>query len=448
MARLFGTDGVRGLANRDLTLEMSIQLAQAAAIVMGEEARSRGIKPKAVIGRDPRISGEFIAAAVAAGLSSSGVDVFDAGVLPTPATAFLTADLDADFGVMISASHNAAPDNGIKIFARGGHKLDDSIEEAIEAAMAGEKLAPIGAGVGHVTRFADAEDRYIVHLLKSLPNRLDGLKIVLDCAHGAAAGVSPEVFADAGAKVVVIGADPDGLNINDGYGSTHLSALQTAVLEHGADLGIAHDGDADRCLAVDHTGAIVDGDQIMAILALSLKERGQLARNTLVATVMSNLGLKIAMRENGINMIETKVGDRYVLEEIRAGGYTLGGEQSGHVIFSQYATTGDGILTGLKIGAEVARTKKTLAELATAMKVYPQVLINVKGVDKTKVDSNAAVQASVAEAEADLHGSGRVLLRASGTEPLVRVMVEAADEGTAQSWAERIARVVEAELKL
>jgi phosphoglucosamine mutase len=448
MARLFGTDGVRGLANRDLTVEMALQIAQAAAIVLGSEARNRGIKPKAVIGRDPRISGEFIAAAVAAGLSSSGVDVFDAGVLPTPATAFLTADLDADFGVMISASHNAAPDNGIKIFARGGHKLDDSIEEAIEAAMAGEKLAPIGAGVGHVTRFADAEDRYIVHLLKSLPNRLDGLKIVLDCAHGAAAGVSPEVFADAGAKVVVIGADPDGLNINDGYGSTHLSALQTAVLEHGADLGIAHDGDADRCLAVDHTGAIVDGDQIMAILALSLKERGQLARNTLVATVMSNLGLKIAMQENGINMIETKVGDRYVLEEIRAGGYTLGGEQSGHVIFSQYATTGDGILTGLKIGAEVARTKKTLAELATAMKVYPQVLINVKGVDKTKVDSNAAVQASVAEAEADLHGSGRVLLRASGTEPLVRVMVEAADEGTAQSWAERIARVVEAELKL
>lgn len=448
MARLFGTDGVRGLANRDLTVEMALQIAQAAAIVLGSEARNRGIKPKAVIGRDPRISGEFIAAAVAAGLSSSGVDVFDAGVLPTPATAFLTADLDADFGVMISASHNAAPDNGIKIFARGGHKLDDSIEEAIEAAMSGEKLAPIGAGVGHVTRFADAEDRYIVHLLKSLPNRLDGLKIVLDCAHGAAAGVSPDVFADAGAKVVVIGADPDGLNINDGYGSTHLSALQTAVLEHGADLGIAHDGDADRCLAVDHTGAIVDGDQIMAILALSLKERGQLARNTLVATVMSNLGLKIAMQENGINMIETKVGDRYVLEEIRAGGYTLGGEQSGHVIFSQYATTGDGILTGLKIGAEVARTKKTLAELATAMKVYPQVLINVKGVDKTKVDSNAAVQASVAEAEADLHGSGRVLLRASGTEPLVRVMVEAADEGTAQSWAERIARVVEAELKL
>jgi phosphoglucosamine mutase len=448
MARLFGTDGVRGLANRDLTLEMSIKLAQAAAIVMGEEARSRGIKPKAVIGRDPRISGEFIAAAVAAGLSSSGVDVFDAGVLPTPATAFLTADLDADFGVMISASHNAAPDNGIKFFARGGHKLDDAIEDAIEAAMDGPKLAPVGAGVGHVTRFADAEDRYIIHLLGSLPNRLDGLKVVVDCAHGAAAGVSPEVFKDAGAEVIVIGADPDGLNINDGYGSTHLSALQAAVLEHGADLGVAHDGDADRCLAVDASGAIVDGDQIMAILALSMKERGQLARNTLVATVMSNLGLKIAMKEHGIDMIETKVGDRYVLEEIRAKGYTLGGEQSGHVIFSQYATTGDGILTGLKIAAEMNRKGKSLAELASVMQVYPQILINVPGVDKTRTDSDEEVQSVVRECEADLHGTGRVLLRASGTEQLVRVMVEAADEGTAKSWAERIARVVEQRLAL
>ena len=448
MARLFGTDGVRGLANRDLTLEMAIQLAQAAAIVLGEEARSRGIKPKAVIGRDPRISGEFLAAAIAAGLSSSGVDVFDAGVLPTPATAFLTADLDADFGVMISASHNPAPDNGIKFFSRGGHKLDDAIEDAIQAAMTGEKLAPVGGNVGHVQRFADAEDRYIVHLLASLPNRLDGLKVVVDCAHGAAAGVSPQVFADAGAQVIVIGADPDGMNINLGCGSTHLSALQTAVLEHGADLGVAHDGDADRCLAVDHNGHIIDGDEIMAILALSMKERGQLARNTLVATVMSNLGLKIAMRENGIEMLETKVGDRYVLEEIRAGGYTLGGEQSGHVIFSQYATTGDGILTGLKLAAEVNRKGKSLAELAKVMTVYPQVLINVPKVDRSRADSDSAVQAIVAEAEAALHGTGRVLLRASGTEPLVRVMVEAADEGTARSWAERISRVVEKELAL
>ncbi|MEY4993944.1 MAG: hypothetical protein RIS82_1066 [Actinomycetota bacterium] len=448
MARLFGTDGVRGLANRDLTADLAIKLAQAAAIVLGEDARSRGIKPKAVIGRDPRISGEFLAAAISAGLAGSGVDVFDAGVLPTPATAFLTADLDADFGVMISASHNPAPDNGIKFFSRGGHKLPDLIEDKIEAAMNGEKLAPVGAAVGHVQRFADAEDRYIVHLLRSLPNRLDGLKVVVDCAHGAAAGVSPQVFTDAGAKVFVIGAEPDGNNINLGYGSTHMSALQTAVLEHGADFGVAHDGDADRCLAVDASGAIIDGDQIMAILALSLKERGQLARNTLVATVMSNLGLRIAMQENNIEMIETGVGDRYVLEEMRAGGYTLGGEQSGHVIFSQFATTGDGILTGLKIGAEMARTGKSLAELASVMTIYPQVLINVPGVDKTRVDTDAEVQKVVAEAEADLHGTGRVLLRASGTEPLVRVMVEAAEAGAAQSWAERIARVVEKQLAL
>lgn len=448
MARLFGTDGVRGLANRDLTVELALQISQAAAIVLGAESRSRGIKPKAVIGRDPRISGEFLAAAVAAGLASSGVDVFDAGVLPTPATAFLTADLDADFGVMISASHNPAPDNGIKFFARGGHKLPDETEDLIEATLASEKLAPVGSEVGHVQRFADAEDRYIVHLLGAIPNRLDGLKVVVDCANGAAAGVSPQVFADAGAKVIVIGADPDGHNINLGYGSTHLSALQSAVLEHGADAGIAHDGDADRCLAVDHNGKIVDGDEIMAILALSLKARGQLARNTLVATVMSNLGLKIAMRENDIEMIETKVGDRYVLEAIREGGYSLGGEQSGHVIFSRYATTGDGILTGLKIMAEVARTGKSLAELTQVMKVLPQVLVNVPGVDKARVDSDEEVQAAVREAEAELHGSGRVLLRASGTEPLVRVMVEAADEGSAQSWADRIARVVEKRLAL
>jgi phosphoglucosamine mutase len=448
MARLFGTDGVRGLANRDLTADLAISIAQAAAVVLGEDARARGIKPKAVIGRDPRVSGEFLAAAISAGLASSGVDVFDAGVLPTPATAFLTDDLEADFGVMISASHNPAPDNGIKFFSRGGHKLPDEIEDQIEAAMSGPKLTPVGGAVGHVQRFADAEDRYIVHLLRSIPNRLDGLKVVVDCAHGAAAGVSPQVFTDAGAKVVVIGADPDGNNINEGYGSTHMSALQAAVLEHGADFGIAHDGDADRCLAVDADGAIIDGDQIMAILALSLKERGQLARNTLVATVMSNLGLRIAMQENGIEMIETAVGDRYVLEEMRSGGYTLGGEQSGHVIFAQYATTGDGILTGLKIGAAMARTKKSLAELASVMKIYPQVLINVPGVDKSRVDSDLELQKVVAEAEADLHGTGRVLLRASGTEPLVRVMVEASEAGAAQSWAERIARVVEKQLAL
>jgi phosphoglucosamine mutase len=445
MARLFGTDGVRGLANELITAEFSLKLAQAAALVLGEEARKAGRRPKVVLARDPRISGKFLASSVSAGLASSGVDVYDAGVIPTPAAAFLTADIDADFGIMISASHNPAPDNGIKIFARGGHKLDDKIEDAIEAALTLEPLRPIGAAVGHVTRFADAEDRYLLHLLKSLPNKLDGLTVVVDCANGAASSVSPDAFRNAGAKVIVIGASPDGLNINEGCGSTHLSALQAAVLEHKADAGVAHDGDADRCLMVDHTGAIVDGDQIMAILALSMKARGELARNTLVATVMSNLGLKIAMKEAGITMLETQVGDRYVLEEIRENGYTLGGEQSGHVILSQYATTGDGVLTGMRVMAEVAKSGKTLHELASQIEIYPQVLINVQGVDRSRV-ADEVVQQAVKEAQAELGETGRVLLRASGTEPVIRVMVEAAEMGQAQGWSDRIARVVEKRL--
>ena len=448
MSRLFGTDGVRGLANKDITSESALKLAQAAAIVLGEQARARGQKPIAVIGRDPRISGEFLAAAISAGLASSGVDVFDAGVIPTPATSFLTADLDADFGVMISASHNPAPDNGIKFFSRGGHKLDDAIEDAIEKALSDKPLTPIGAEIGHVKEFADAKKRYLVHLQGTLSNSLKGIKVVVDCANGAASDLAPKAFEDAGAEVVVIGNEPDGYNINLGCGSTHLGALQAAVVEHGADVGIAHDGDADRTLAVDATGAIVDGDQIMAILAVAAKARGDLSRNTLVATVMSNLGLKIAMKQAGIEMIETKVGDRYVLEVIREGGYTLGGEQSGHVIFARHATTGDGILTGLQLLAQMSATGKSLQELASAMTVYPQVLINVPEVDKTKVDSDQELQKVVQEAKTELGETGRVLLRASGTEPLVRVMVEAQDAGTAQSWAERIARVVEKQLKL
>ena len=448
MSRLFGTDGVRGLANKDITSESALKLAQAAALVLGEQARARGQKPIAVIGRDPRISGEFLAAAISAGLASSGVDVFDAGVIPTPATSFLTADLDADFGVMISASHNPAPDNGIKFFSRGGHKLDDAIEDAIEKALSAKPLTPIGAEIGHVKTFADAKSRYLVHLQGTLPNSLNGIKVVVDCANGAASDIAPKAFKDAGAEVVVIGNEPDGYNINLGCGSTHLSALQAAVVEHGADVGIAHDGDADRTLAVDATGAIVDGDQIMAILAVAAKSRGDLSRNTLVATVMSNLGLKIAMKQAGIEMIETKVGDRYVLEVIREGGYTLGGEQSGHLIFARHATTGDGILTGLQLLAQMNSTGKSLQELASAMTVYPQVLINVPEVDKTKVDSDQELQKVVQEAKTELGETGRVLLRASGTEPLVRVMVEAQEVGTAQSWAERIARVVEKQLKL
>ncbi|MBR20958.1 MAG: phosphoglucosamine mutase [Leifsonia sp.] len=451
MGRLFGTDGVRGLANGDLTADLALGLSQAAARVLtqgrhADELRAQGKRPTAIVARDPRVSGEFLTAAVSAGLASSGIDVLDAGVIPTPAAAFLVGDIGADFGVMISASHNPAPDNGIKFFSFGGTKLPDEVEDRIEAALEGEKLAPTGEAVGRIRRFADAEDRYLLHLLRTLDARLDGLHIVIDCAHGAAAGISPQVFSDAGASVSVIGSDPDGLNINDGVGSTHLEPLQRAVLEQRADFGIAHDGDADRCLAVDADGRIIDGDQIMAILAVSMQRRGMLAQSTLVTTVMSNLGLSRAMAEHGITVIQTKVGDRYVLEALAQHGLSLGGEQSGHIIFQEHATTGDGILTGLQLAAEMARTGRTLAELADVMTVFPQVLINVRGVDRTRVHDSAPLAEAVAAEEALLGDSGRVLLRASGTEPMVRVMVEAADQETAQAVAERLAAIVSAEL--
>ncbi|MBW4031292.1 MAG: phosphoglucosamine mutase [Acidobacteria bacterium] len=448
MPRLFGTDGVRGLANGELiTADLALGLAQAAAFVLtrgrhADELRVQGKRPRAVLARDPRVSGEFIAAAVAAGLASSGIDVLDAGVIPTPAAAFLVADIEADFGVMVSASHNPAADNGIKFFAIGGTKLPDEVEDRIEAALGQPKMTPTGGGVGRISRFADAEDRYVVHLISTLDVRLDGLHVVIDAAHGAAAGVSPEVFALAGAKVTVIGASPDGLNINDGVGSTHLDALRAEVLAQRADLGIAHDGDADRCLAVDADGNVIDGDQMMAILAVSLKQRGLLAKDTLVATVMSNLGLKIAMQEHGIRLIQTSVGDRYVLEELDGQRLTLGGEQSGHIIFRENATTGDGILTGLQIAAEMVRTGKTVAELATVMRVYPQVLVNVRDVDQHALGSDAGVADAVRAAEQRLGDTGRVLLRPSGTEPLVRVMVEASDQAAAESIAAELADVV------
>ena len=447
MPRLFGTDGVRGLANGELTVDLALSLAQAAAVVLGkgrvaDGRRASGRRPVAVIGRDPRVSGEFLAAAVAAGLASSGVDVHDAGVIPTPALAFLVGDFKADLGVMISASHNPAPDNGIKFFATGGTKLPDEVEDRIEAAMAAPSLAPKGGDVGRIRRFSDAEDRYIVHLLSTLPHRLDGLHVVLDCAHGAAAGVSPQVFTDAGAKVTVIGADPDGININDGVGSTHLEPLAAAVVEHGADIGIAHDGDADRCLAIDAQGNVIDGDQIMAILAVSMAERGVLADRTLVATVMSNLGLKRAMAAHDISVIDTAVGDRYVLEALGEHNLSLGGEQSGHVIMTKFATTGDGILTGLHLVAEMARTGKTIAQLASVMTVYPQSLVNVRGVDHHSLKSDAVIAAAVASAEAGLGDTGRVLLRPSGTEPMVRVMVEAEHQEEADRIAHALADTV------
>ena len=447
MSRLFGTDGVRGLANRELTAALALGLAQASAVVLtqGHHAdvrRAEGRRPVAVVARDPRISGEFLAAAVSAGLASSGVDVLDAGTIPTPAAAFLVDDIGADFGVMISASHNPAPDNGIKFFAFGGTKLPDEVEDRIEAALAAPQLLPVGGDVGRIRRFADAEDRYVLHLLGTLQHRLDGIHVVLDCAHGAAAGISPEVLTDAGARVTVIGNDPDGMNINDGVGSTHLDLLAEAVLAHGADVGIAHDGDADRCLAVDHTGALIDGDQIMAVLALSMARRGLLTERTLVATVMSNLGLRIAMAENDITVLQTRVGDRYVLEAMNEGGYSLGGEQSGHLIIAEHATTGDGILTGIQILGEMAATGRSLRELASVMTVYPQVMINVRGVDRERVGDDAELNAAVARAEAELGDTGRILMRASGTEPMIRVMVEAADQATAERHAGELAALV------
>lgn len=451
MARLFGTDGVRGLANRELTADLALGLAQSAAFVLmhgrrADERREKGKRPVAVLARDPRISGEFLASAVAAGLASSGIDVLDAGVLPTPACAFLIKDIDADFGVMISASHNPAPDNGIKFFSHGGVKLPDEVEDRIEEHLGIEKLLPTGSEVGRIRRFADAEDRYALHLLSSLPHRLDGIHVVIDCAHGAAAAVSPQVFADAGATITVIGNEPNGNNINDGVGSTHLDLLAAKVLEVGADVGIAHDGDADRCLAVDAEGNAIDGDYIMAILAISMKERGHLPDNTLVATVMSNLGLHRAMAAHDITVVETAVGDRYVVEALAAGGHSLGGEQSGHVIMSEFGTTGDGVLTGLHLVAEMARTGKSLNELAGVMTVYPQILVNVRGVDHRAMHGNTVIETAVAEASLELADSGRVLLRPSGTEPMVRVMVEAADQATADRLAHAIADVVKAEL--
>ncbi|MGQ5635629.1 MULTISPECIES: phosphoglucosamine mutase [unclassified Streptomyces] len=451
MGRLFGTDGVRGVANADLTAEMALGLSVAAAHVLAEAGTFEGHKPTAVVGRDPRASGEFLEAAVVAGLASAGVDVLRVGVLPTPAVAHLTGALGADLGVMLSASHNAMPDNGIKFFARGGHKLADELEDRIEAVYESHRHGepwerPTGAGVGRIRAYDEGFEQYVGHLLSVLPNRLDGLKVVLDEAHGAASGVSPEAFARAGAQVVTIGAEPDGLNINDGCGSTHLEKLKAAVVEHGADFGIAHDGDADRCLAVDHTGEEVDGDQILSVLALAMRERSALRADTVVATVMSNLGFKLAMEKAGIRLVQTAVGDRYVLEEMKEHGFALGGEQSGHVIVLDHATTGDGTLTGLLLAARVAETGRTLRELASVMERLPQVLINVPDVDKSRVKTSAELAAAVTEAERELGDTGRVLLRPSGTEPLVRVMVEAADIEQAHSVAGRLADVVKSAL--
>jgi phosphoglucosamine mutase len=445
MGRLFGTDGVRGLANGDLTPELALSVAVAAARVLVESDSSH--QPLAIVGRDPRASGEMLEAAVVAGLTSAGANVVRVGVLPTPAVAYLVGQTNADLGVMLSASHNPMPDNGIKLFAAGGSKLPDEIEARIEQAIEdghAQVGRPTGAGIGRVHDLLDGAEHYLKHLIAATPHRLDGIKVVVDCANGAASEVGPTAYEEAGAEVIAIHADPDGLNINDECGSTHLDKVREAVLEHGADLGIAHDGDADRCLAVTAAGDLVDGDQIMAILALAMRDAGTLTESTLVATVMSNLGLRIAMKQSGIRMIEAKVGDRYVLEELNAGGLALGGEQSGHIVMPAFATTGDGVLTGLHLMAQLAASGKSLADLAAVVHKLPQVLINVRVGNREAGAAAPTVQAAVALAEAELGETGRVLLRPSGTEPLVRVMVEAATEDQARSVAERIAGEVRA----
>jgi phosphoglucosamine mutase len=457
VGRYFGTDGIRGLANGDLTPELALAVASAAARVLAskepaskppasqdpasQEFRHR---PSAVVGRDPRASSEMLEAAVVAGLTSAGVDVLLLGVLPTPAVAFLTGSYGADLGVVLSASHNPMPDNGIKLFARGGAKLTDDTEAEIEAELAAgwSNDRPVGAGVGRVRYATDPAERYIEHLLAAAPTSLSGITVVVDCAHGAASAVAAELYAKAGAEVITIAAQPDGLNINEGVGSTYLEHVAEAVRSHSADLGIAHDGDADRCLAVDATGAPVDGDHILAICALSMHRHGTLAQASVVATVMSNLAFHHAMREAGIDVVTTAVGDRYLLEALSEKGLSLGGEQSGHVIFADVATTGDGILTALRLMQCMVEQKASLAELAAVFQRLPQVLVNVPVTDRQRVADSADVQSVVAAEAAQLGTAGRILLRPSGTEQLVRVMVEAPSQSQAEEIAHRVAEVV------
>ncbi|MCI5825895.1 MAG: phosphoglucosamine mutase [Arcanobacterium sp.] len=443
MPRLFGTDGVRGLANKELTAPLALELGEAAARVLAKN--NLGHRPKAIIGQDTRESSGMLSQAVAAGLASAGIDVEHVGEIPTPGVAYLTAEQDYDLGVVISASHNPFQDNGIKFINGDGFKLPDSSEDEIQAVLGQEWDRPTGDGVGFISENSMVSDKvYMDHLIRS-GHSLKGLRIALDCANGAASDVAPRVFQKLGADVVVINAAPDGRNINDKAGSTHPEQLQAMTVATGADFGFAFDGDADRCQAVDHEGNLIDGDQIMGMLAVAMKNEGRLKRNTLVVTVMSNLGLHLAMREQGIKTVSTKVGDRYVLEEMLAHGYNIGGEQSGHVINLDHATTGDGTLTAVLVASEVAKQGKPLAELVEFVKELPQTLINVPGVDKTRVD---AVAAEVADVEAELGETGRVLLRASGTEPLIRVMVEAATQEQADDCAQRLADVVKSKLAL
>ena len=444
---LFGTDGVRGVANIDLTAELAVDLAVAAAHVLGEIGLFAGHRPKAIVGQDSRASGDFLESAIISGLTSAGVDVYRVGVLPTPAVAYLVKESNADLGVMISASHNPMPDNGIKFFAKGGDKLADSLEAQIEARLGEPWSRPTGLDVGRIFTDEGASTRYVDYLLSTISTDLAGLKVVVDCANGASSSVAPLAYKNAGALVTAISAAPTGWNINENCGSTHLENLIAEVKKIGADLGVAHDGDADRCLLVASNGDVIDGDYILNILARSYFDDGTLKKNTVVGTVMSNLGFIKSMESVGINVEKTAVGDRYVLEKMLENDYVLGGEQSGHIIMRQFSNSGDGLLTALQIMQVMAKTKQSLLDLSSNMSKYPQVLINVKDVAKEKLASSAKIKQAVIDAEKDLAGVGRVLLRASGTESLVRVMVEANDLQLANKVADSLAQLVRLELK-
>ena len=444
MPGLFGTDGIRGVANAELTPEFTVGLGRAVVRTLREEGRAR---PHIVVGRDPRASGEMLEAALVAGITSAGGDVTAVGVLPTPAVAFLTVGLGADSGAMISASHNPVADNGIKFFGHDGYKLTDAEEDRVEELL--QRLysdRPVGVDIGRLRERHDLLDRYVDHLASTVAEPLDGLRVVIDCANGSASPVGPTLLKRLGCDVIAINASPDGLNINDGCGSTYPDVVAAAVVEHGADIGLTHDGDADRLIAADHTGNVVDGDTILAILAQRLHRETGL--RSVVTTVMTNMGFKQAMRGMGIDVVETKVGDRYVLEAMRAGGHPIGGEQSGHVILLEHSTSGDGVLTAVQLLEALAVAKQPLAELATVMRRLPQVLVNVAQVDRERLKGAAAIWQAVADEERALDGSGRVLVRASGTEPLVRVMVEADSQERANEVAQRLAKVCATELAL
>jgi len=439
---LFGTDGVRGVAGVDLTADLAFNLSTAAASVLADLGEFAGHRPTAIVGQDSRASGQYLEEAICRGLSSAGIDVYRVGILPTPAISFLVKDRGADLGVMISASHNPASDNGIKFFDKTGSKLADQIEAKIESVLG--QVVESSNGAGSVIEDLGAKESYIQNLLKSLDGNLSGLKVVVDCANGAASFVAPELLKRAGAEVIAISASPNGLNINDNCGSTHLENLIKTVKGEGADIGIAHDGDADRVLAIDDKGSVIDGDFILGILAQDM----ELPTKTVVGTVMTNLGLIKALEEKGIKFIATAVGDRYVLEEMLAGGHLLGGEQSGHIIMSKYANTGDGLLTALQLISKLKKSGKSASELASFMKRYPQVLINVSGVAKEKLASNQVISKAVVDVQQKLGDKGRVLLRASGTEALIRVMIEAQDLSLAQELASELATLVKSELSL